>query len=250
MKKTALISDLIFTFFIVFLFTLCLFRYLQTSLWLACLLALLCGGLATCAVGALLQNKRKYFFLKKSDEAQKQKFFLHLALLPDNKKQDFFCDVFSTEDDKATPCGNMRICTEKEMYFLQFSLSPVTADRLLPAARLRTDKRKVLLCFRMEEEALELCRLVGINIKTGNEIYALVKKANAIPERFLGDDLPEKTKKRRLQLWFSKSNSRRFLTGGALILLTSLLTPFSYYYLVFGSLLLLVAVFVRIFGYE
>ena len=57
-------------------------------------------------------------------------------------------------------------------------------------------------------------------------------------------------KKKRLRAWFAKSNSRRFLLGGTLILLTSLITPFPLYYIILGSALVLSAVFVRIFGYR
>jgi hypothetical protein len=39
------------------------------------------------------------------------------------------------------------------------------------------------------------------------------------------------------------------LVAGALVLLTSLITPFPYYYLTFGSLLLLIATLIRFFGY-
>ena len=83
----------------------------------------------------------------------------------------------------------------------------------------------------------------------GNDVYRMLKKGSALPEHYLGEDaLPKKKKKR--ELWFAKSNSRRFLFGGTLILLTSLITPFPYYYLLSGSLLIISAVFVRIFGYR
>ena len=66
----------------------------------------------------------------------------------------------------------------------------------------------------------------------------------------MGEDTSAPKKKKRLRAWFAKSNSRRFLLGGTLILLTSLITPFPLYYIILGSALVLSAVFVRIFGYR
>ena len=64
MKKSAFISDLIFTFFSAALFTLCLFRYLKIGFFPALVLAILCGALASFSVGAFLQSKRRTYFLK------------------------------------------------------------------------------------------------------------------------------------------------------------------------------------------
>ncbi len=77
MKKTAYYSDLLFTFFLVGLACLCIFRYLRLSFWLAVFLAALCGGLTACSIGAWLHSKRKMVFLKKNEEREKEKLLLH-----------------------------------------------------------------------------------------------------------------------------------------------------------------------------
>lgn len=94
-----------------------------------------------------------------------------------------------------------------------------------------------------------LCDTLHIRVWTGKEVYNLIKEADALPKQYLGEPTPQNKRQIRLRLCFAKRNSRRFLVGGCLILLTSLLTPFPYYYLIFGSILLLVAILVRIFGY-
>ena len=250
MKRSAFISDIIFAFFIVGLFTLCLFRYQRIPLSLSFTLALLCGGLASGAYAAFLQNKRKYHFLKKSEEALKQKFSLHLVLLSDDQKTEFFRKMLSTEEYPAKRIGKLRICTNEAFYFLKLTIAPVSADDVAACSRLKTNKRKILLCLQIDNNARILCKQLHIDVKTDEDVFVLAKSKNALPTTYLGEENTTKKTHRRIRLCCSKSNARRFVLSGALILLTSLLTPFSYYYIVIGGLLFIAAIFIRIFGYE
>ena len=250
MKKFAFLSDVVFTFFVSAIFTLCLFRYLGVRLPIALLLAALCGGLTAAAVGSILQIRRKNLRLKKSDETQKQKLLLHLALLSDEGKTEFFRNALSTQETPASRFGRLRVFTKTEFYFLKFPLAPVGADEVASLSRLKTGKRKILLCSQIEENALSLCNRLGIEVKTGEWVYKRLKESDLLPEHYLGEENTANKGKRKIRLWFSKANAKRFLVGGALVLLLSRLTPFYYYYLLLGCLLLLASVFVRIFGYE
>ena len=249
MRKSAFISDLIFTFFLVAIFFLCLFRYLGWGMFLSLIVAIVCGGVAALGVFALGQNKRKRLYLKRSEETQKDKLLAHLSLLSDAKKTAFFQTVLS-QKSATQRFSVLRLTSNTEFYFLKLRFSSVSADEIADISRLKTSKQKILLCNLIDEDAKNLCERLNIRVWTGNEVYSLVKAANALPERFLGEPTPQNKRKIRLRACFSKRNSRRFLVGGCLILLTSLITPFPYYYLVFGSAMLLAAILIRIFGYS
>lgn len=249
MKRFALISDLIFTFTVSGLFALCLFRFLTLPLWLAILFALLCGALITLSVGAWLRSKRKTAFLKKSDEAVREKLFLHLALSNDRARTEF-CAKLLDQTAEPPQRGKARLITQADVYFIQFDFSPVSADEIARHARYKTQRKKHLICARIQEDALALAKRLDIRVLCGNELFLAAKGADALPERYLGEENAEKRTKRRLKLWFAKANSRRFLISAALILLVSTFTPFVYYYLLLAVCLLLVSVFTRIFGYE
>ncbi len=248
MKKFAYLSDLLFAFSVSGMFTLLFFRFLGAPLWLSFPLALLCGALTAVAVGAISSYRRKNFFLKRSDEAQKSKLLLHLSLLSDEEKTSYFLELLSTSQEPAKRFGKLRIFTKTEFYFLKFTLSPLSADEIPNLARLKTGKKKILLCSHIEEQAFSLCERLGIEVRTGEWVYTALKSRNALPKEYLGDAQKPKTVRRKL--WFSKKNAKRFLISGALILLLAQLTPFSYYYLLLGGLLLCVYVFTRILGYE
>ena len=249
-KKSAFLSDLVFTFLLVSLFTLCLFRFWRIPLMPALLLSVLCGVLSTAAIGAFLQSKRNAFYLKKSEEKTMEKLLLHLVLLSDEKKAALFSSALATDGEPAKKYGKNRLLTRETCYFLNFRFAPVEADDIAGISRLKTSKKKILLCNQINEQAFKFCRDWNVEVKEGKDVYALLKEKNALPERFLGETEQENKRKKRLKISFAKSNSRRFFVAGALILLTSLITPFPYYYLVFGSLLFLVAALVRIFGYS
>ena len=246
MKRFAFFSDLLFAFLSSTLLALCLFRFLSLGFWTALLLATFCGGLIMASVGAYLQSKRKTLLLKRSDEQAKEKLLLHLALLSDGAKTEFFRAALS----KNTPLQRfslLRLHSETQFYFLHFKLSPVNADDVAKYARLKTSKEKILLCGNIEQPALSLCQRLHITVKTGEDVYVALKKADALPKTYLGDSTSS-GKKHRISLWFSKSNSKRFLISATLIFLLSLWTPFFYYYVFMSVTLLCISILVRIFG--
>lgn len=249
MKKSAFLSDIIFSFFTSSLFSVCLFRYLKISLPLSLFLSIACGALLACSVAAFLQSKRKNLYLKKSDETQKEKLLLHLALLSEDKQTELFKSALTSEEP-LQKFGRLRLFSKTQFYFLNFRLTSVNADDVAKYARVKTCKQKILLCSKIEDTALFLCEKLNICVKKGDEVYLLLKEQNKLPDSFLGEETPVDQRKRRIRLWFSKRNGKPFLVGGAMLLFTSFLTPFPYYYLIFGGIMFLASALVRIFGYE
>lgn len=251
MKKSAFLSDILFTFFLVWIVTLCLFRHLKTALILSITLAAACGLLSACAHAALLQSKRKAVLLKRSNAALKEKLSLHLSLLGDEEKTDLFIPALSTaEKAPVKRVGKLRLQSETRLYFLCFRFAPVTTDDVARYSRYPNGRQKTILCERIEENALELCTRLHIEVRAGDFAFNLLQSQNALPESYLCDELPKDKRKHRLRLCFARSNAKRFLASATLILLLSLITPFPFYYLIFGGILLLLALFIRIFGYS
>lgn len=178
---------------------------------------------------------------------EKEKLMLHLALLSDEQKTRYFLNALS-KNTSIQRFAKLRIFTPTEFYFLKFSLLPTNADEIASLSRLKTGKKKILLCAQIEESARALCEKLNVEVKTADSVYTLLKQENALPNEYLGDSA--QTRKSRLQVSFAKSNGKRFLKGGALVLFTSLFVPFPHYYLICGGLLLVTAVLIKIFGKE
>ena len=249
MKRSAFISDVIFTFFVAFLCALLLFRFIGVRLIPSFLLAVLCGILTACAIFTLLQYKRKTVFLKRSDAAQKQKLLFHLACLSDEAKTKYFLQAFPVE----TPLkrfGRLRLFSERQFYLLHFTFAPVTSDEIAAFSRVKTDKEKVLLCSKIEDDAYALAERFSIRTLTGNEVYAALKDNDTLPKSYIGEESADKKRKRRFELWFSRKNAKPFLTAATLTLFTAFISPFPYYYFLFGGILLTLSIAIRIFGYR
>ena len=251
MKKIAFISDLIFTFFVSFLCSVLLFRHLRLGLWLALALAVLCALLIAFSVGAYLYSKRKNVFMKKSEAVEREKFLSHLALSGNEANAELLKSLLLSQapNSQIKRTGKNRLTSADTVYFFLFTFSPITADDVAPFTRLKTHRKKILLCNKADETALDICGRFSIAIKTGDKLFDELKDANALPKTFLGDTTNDAAK-RKWKLWLSKSNSRRFLLSATLILLLARFTPFYYYYLAFGILLLFAAVLTRMFGKE
>lgn len=250
MKRSALISDVIFSFFVACVTTLFLFRYLQINLPVALILSIVCGGLSAAATAAWLQSKRKVIFLKRSDEAQKEKLLFHLACLSDTEKTEFFLRRLHNDETPAQRFGKLRIHTNEKLYWLRFTFTPVNADDILGMHRWKTHKEKVLLCNKIEDAAYALAQRFQIRVLTGNEVYAYLKNNDALPQSYQGEESAERKRQRRLQLWLSRKNAKPFLVAAVLTLITALISPFQGYYVTFGFLLLAAAVLIRLYGYK
>lgn len=289
MKKTAFISDLLFAFFVAFLFALCLFRHLAFVLPLALALAAAVGFVATLPVYARLRRKRARAARKAEDETNAQKLLLHLALSPAKQNAEYFRALFTLPDFLAqdplalarpiptaqtptnTPTpetaatepppsaayklrlfsGTYVIDAPAALVFPIFTMRPADGDLVAAVIRQKTPKQKLLLCSDLTKEARSLSASFGIRTQTGAELYALLKEYSFLPARYEHEPLPQPARReRKKRQWFKKSNSRRFLIGGVMILALSYITPFPRYYIAIGTALLAAATLVRIFGYR
>ncbi len=242
MKKSAYYSDIVFAFFIASIALLCLLRYLKVGLALACLFAVLSGVAASLLTAIFLGRKRELSLTKAKDEKLKEKFLLHLTLLPQKQLSEIICALFECEN-----AGEFY--TQGQTLILPlFRLQEIYPDCLLPLFRENGYTQKKILCNAISPEAKKLCEQLGVEVIDGVAIFQLTKEYGLLPSEYVSEPIFAQKKKERWKICFAKSNSRRFLFSGILLLLSSLITPFPYYYLVFGFLLLIAAVFTRIFG--
>jgi hypothetical protein len=190
--------------------------------------------------------------LKKSEALEREKFSLHLALSGNEANAELMKDFFLKQDPplEIKRTGKNRLTSANTVFFLFFTVAPVTADEIAPFTRLKTHRKKILLCNKADETAQDVCRRFDIQIQTSESLFTEMKQRGVLPTTYLGDNTQAALKKQKFKLWFAKSNSRRFVLSAVLILLLSRFTPFYYYYLAFAVLLLFTAIFVRIFGKE
>ena len=143
--------------------------------------------------------------------------------------------------------GGRFLETATMVAYCRFRATALSADDTLPILTHPTDKTPLLLCNALNDEAKNLVSRFGLRFIGIDEIYAKLKKAELLPDKYRSE--PAFTKRKtRIFSGFSKKNARPFFTGGAMVLVASLYSPFPYYYLVFGIALTAISVLVKMFA--
>lgn len=267
MKKSAYFSDVAFAFTLTFLPTLCYLRYRKLGLGISFVIAALLGIAVCLIVAALMQKRYTKRKLQATEQREAEMLRLHLALLSQKEQSEFFLErinsLFSSVDNVAEGGNKQENCDEERLvvrdgkwfietastvYYCFFSASAISANEALPLLSYPTEKETVLLCGDVSTDAEGFFARFSLRFLTMGELYLKLKQAELLPQTYKSAAAFEKKKKRRFQLWFQKRNARPFFTGGALVLITSLFTPFPYYYLVMGCAMLLTAALVRLLG--
>ncbi len=212
-----------------------------------------------------LKKKRVLFALKKSEEEEKNSLCFYLKLVTKEERNEFFKTrlPFLLSVLESPPIAPKNATNEKnddensDILFLQgytffplFKFSEITSDDVAQFyPKLNQKSSPVLLFDQATPDAQALIEKLGILNIDGNTLYKALKANDAIPEEF-----PIKTvtpvKRKRRNIAFAKSNSKRFFSGGAMILASSVFIPYPAYYVISGFILLFTAVLVRIFGYR
>ena len=253
MKKLAHLSDVAFACVAAALPALCYLRYRGVTLLWSAIIALLLALGAGLLTWSFLRKKHASAVLKAGEKQQTEKLLFHLALLSPQQQADFFAPRTQSLVDQPTnetvrKAGRWFLLTDSQILYCLFTLAPLTADELLPLLGYEDTRAPVLLCNGLDKSAEQLAEKFSLQILFLPEIYLRLQKNNALPTVYKGERAFAKKKKRRFSLWFQKSNAKPFFTGGVLILLSSLFSPFPYYYLVMGSALVATSAAVRIFG--
>ncbi len=253
MKKLAYFSDVAFAFTASFLPSLCYLRYRHVPLLWSALVSLLFGVSASMLTWSHLKKKHAAATLKAGEKRQMEQLLLHLALLSPKEKADFLTENAKTLvgeeiQGRKLSLGKQFFYTESHVVYPHFLLSPMSADGLTPLLSLGDNRAPVLLCNELDKTAEKLSAALSIKVLTLPEIYLKLKESERLPERYKGAQVFANKKKRRFALWIQKSNAKPFLTGGALLLFSSLFSPFPYYYLVVGCGMIVASTAVRFFG--
>lgn len=249
MKKIALISDLLFTFFAVGIPVLCFARNASVPLSASFLLAFLFGSLVAVGVFFVKRKKHRKQTAEQEERKNTENFVLYLATLPQDRLSSFFSTYFQEERFFQTKRFDdvLAFETDKTVFYPHFSLSPVDADAVAKIIRTETNKTKILLCGTTSPEAETLSARFSIEIKKADELFKTAKAKELLPETYpFAREIRARKEKRKI--WFSKKNSRAFFVSSIFLFLSSLLTPFRTYYLLFGIMLLALSVWVRVFG--
>lgn len=250
MKKfdLPLFADTLFLFFTAGMLALCLFRF---YLPLAPSFAAGTGcGLAAAGLYFLLSRPRRQRRQKTAAEKKEaEKLAFHLAMDRPERGAQLLAESINAARNEGAPveAEGDTVVSEEGRGFLRFRFEKVTADDLSPVIRAE-GKRKAVFAGGFTEEAKKLAQAFGVELFDAEKVYALVKAGGKMPEKLIAPPEKKGGVKEKLKFRFRRGAWRGYLFSGASLLLFSQLTVFPLYYVIFGGILLAVAVLVRFFG--
>ncbi len=249
MKKIdfPLIADVAFYGTAVWFLSVGLLRYFRVSLVLSIVLSCLFALAAAGAVFLIGSHRHRVRNFNKREREQRDALMLHLALEKEERVRAALLTAMNADGLKAH-CKQEALEADC-LYLPRFTMQPLSADEIAKLIRQYGGTPFVVVCNDLTPEAEKLARSFGIKAMKGDEVYALFSRTETMPSPLILGEIPRKSAKRTLLRIFSKKSARPFFTSGIFLLIMSLFTFFPVYYLISGSVLMLLAVTVRCFGY-
>lgn len=225
-------SDAAFTLFCSWFIFLCVFRYYRIELLPALFLGFcLSSGVAVFVFWLAYSSRQKKFLLQK-DKDELEKLTLHLTLCPENKTKQ----LLSVFEPASAPA-----------YYL-FTMQPLSADTIAAKIKEQEGGAFTVYCNKLSPEAEKLCQDFPITVVDEKQIYTQLKSCDALPKNYICGERKKQTFFQRIKDNFSRKNWGRYFTAGLGLCVLSLFSFYPVYYLVGGVFLLLLSLFLRIFG--
>lgn len=187
-------------------------------------------------------RKRKRALDTAAMSAGAEKLAAHLALLGPEES----AALFARGLDGAKPDGSVAE-TDRGLYFCSFTPEPADRNALLTAIRHRTEKKKHFVCCTATQECARLAEETGIELICAEEIYGLLKEKDALPGKYLLEK-PKSGMFSKIKGGFSRRLCMPAFWSGAAMLFFSYFSFYPVYYIVSGSLLLVLCSAAAIFG--
>lgn len=238
MKKInlAVVSDVLFFTLCAFLISFTALRYFFKSVaWAIACSALL--AVAVCLISLRLTlKKRERLIATTIGEGERKLLAIHLSTLS-------LCDVkslFLNALDGTYALDNGIADGEKEYRFC-FKLSPLTCDDVASVIKERCEKQLVLLCCAVQSETVGFAKDFGVTLFSMGEIYPLLKQKKLLPESYPFKSSVKKGVFNKVKGRFNRRLCHSLFFSGLFLLIYSLFSFYPVWYIVTGSILLLLS---------
>ena len=232
-----LLLDTLFAALCAFLLFFTSLRYYTKNAYIGLIFGI-CGGLLFGALAFLyISGKQNKSLLLSRDEKNKKLLSLHLSLSSDGYIKNLFKPCLGEE---AKIRGKRVICGGQS-YFFNFKMQPISEDDVARVIKFKTPDEKIIYCNGASPEAAALAEHFTVKISGIDEVFALLKKNNLLPEKYVYEDAKKVGFFKRVKSRFSRKLCVPLFWSGAALLALSYFTFFPIYYIISGSIMLLLA---------
>lgn len=239
-----LIADTLFTGVCAFLLFFTAVRFYTKS----AVIGLIFGIAALFLFGALsfvyISRKQSKKLLLSRDEKNRKLLALHLSLSSDEYIKKLFCSLLG---EGARISGQKVIFNDTAAYF-DFKMQPLSEDDVARVIKHKYAGKKRLYCVRISPEAAVLAGNFLIEITCIDDIYSALKEKNLLPEKYVYEGSEKIKLSKRIKKRFNRKLAVPLFWSGAGLLLLSYFTFFPLYYIISGSLMLILSAASMVIG--
>lgn len=249
--KLSIFGDLFFFFFIAFFITYYYLRYNVFNFTLSLTFSAIISAILTCVFASfsIIQNNKKqatYF-----DKNQIEKLKYQLCFYDSNNTQTLISSLLDAKNLAYKKCKDKLFLEEQNAFIVWIYKQEklISTDIIDVIKKCKGEQKIILFCNEISQEALSLIKKCNLTIKIIDVVsfYSLLKRFSILPEITI-KTTTKNTFKEKLKGIFNKKNAKPFIISGAVIMLSSTLLYNPTFYIVIGSILMIIGSYLHFFA--
>lgn len=249
--KLSIFGDLFFFFFIAFFIIYYYLRYNVFNFTLSLTFSAIISAILTCVFAAfsIIQNNKKETSAFDKNEIEKLK--CELCFYDSDKISTLICALLDAKN-LAYKKVKDKLFLEEQNAFVTWIYKQeklISTDIIDVVKKCKGEHKIIVFCNDISFEAQSLIKKCNLPIKTVDvtSFYSLLKKYSLLPEITIKTNV-KNTFKEKLKGVFNKKNAKPFIISGAVIMLSSTLLYNPTFYIVIGSILMIIGSYLHFFA--
>ncbi len=252
-RKISFYFDLIISSVLLFLLFFCWIRFYTKNLF-ASIIGGICATFVCIFLFSIIKNKRN----EKIQLNSKQKKLaldcaLQLMFTSQGQVQKYFETIFKEKYKTTKTNGGLKIVKENfcAFFFPAYSVEVLQPEHLAQIISFssKISNQIFISVNQADNKTLELAKSIkNIKITIYNYMQTyekIISKQNILPEQVIDTSIVKPTYKQLIEYAFSPSRSKNYWALGLILLLSSFFVAFKIYYLISGSILILIGIIVK-----
>ena len=211
-------------------------------------IGLVFGVTALLLFGALsyvyISRKQNKNLLLSRDEKNKQLLSLHLSLSSDGYIKKLFCSLFG----EGAKIKGQKVLLGDTANFFNFKMRPLSEDDVARVIKHKFEGKKCIYCVKISPEAAALAGNFLIKVTGIDEVYSALKNKELLPEKYVYEGAQKIKLSQRIKARFNRRLAAPLFWSGAGLLALSYFTFFPIYYIVSGSIMLILSAVSLVIG--
>lgn len=204
-------------------------------------IGLVFGVAALLLFGALayvyISRKQNKTLLVSRDEKNKTLLALHLSLSSDG----YIRKLFKSMLGEGAKISGQKVVSGETANFFNFKMQPLTEDDIAKVIKYRFEGKKRIYCAKISPDAAALASNFLIELTAIDGVYSALKDKNLLPEKYVYEGAQKVKFLSKIKSRFNRRLAAPLFWSGLGLLALSYFTFFPVYYIVSGSVLLILA---------